>query len=249
MNSQTKWFLTAGLAAIIPAAALAAPARAAQVKALGMILDAQNAHVGPSATSAGTTIFSGDILSTDIDGDIKVRIGQTTYELVGDTSAAFFAGQNGPIAELRRGTLKIADNSPEGFQIYASDVRIVSDQPRPIQGEVSFRSPCELEVRTSAGQMDVVAGSEKRSVDHDHAYRVMPEHSVPSTQDKAVSPEDPDYHKNHTHAACAAVPWAQNGGKVIMATASSHFGLAAGVVAGVVIIPIVYKAFESPDRP
>jgi hypothetical protein len=177
-----------------------------------------------------------------------VRIGQTSYELVGDTSAAFYAGKEQPIAELRRGTIKVVDNSTESFVIYASDVRIVSDQPRPIQGEVSIKSPCELEVRSNLGIMDVVAGSEKRTVDHDHAYRVVPEHSVASTRDRAISPEDDDYHRNHTHAACAALV-AQNNKGVVMAVGDSHFGLLAGGVAAAVTIPIVIKALESPDRP
>jgi hypothetical protein len=245
MNSQTKWFLAVALTALLAAAS---PARSAQVKALGVILDAQGGQIGQSAASAGTTIFPGDILSTDADGDIKVRIGQTSYELVGDTSAAFYAGKEQPIAELRRGTIKVANNSTESFVIYASDVRIVSDQPRPIQGEVSIKSPCELEVRSNLGIMDVVAGSEKRSVDHDHAYRVVPEHSVVSTRDRAISPEDDDYHRNHTHAACGALV-AQNNKGVVMAVGDSHFGLLVGGIAAAVTIPIVIKALESPDRP
>jgi len=95
--------------------------------------------------------------------------------------------------------------------------------------------------------MDVVAGSEKRTVDHDHAYRVIPEHSVDAARE-AISPEDPNYHKNHTHAGCAAA-LAQNGGKAPVMGGNSHFTALAFSTAGVIATISIVKAVESPDRP
>lgn len=243
-----KFTLHLALATALSLALLPASGSAAQTKALGMVLQTQNGRIGGSLTSEGSTIFPGDILNTDSDGALKVRIGQTTYELLGDTTVVFYVGQSSPIAELRRGTLAVSNNSPsEGFVIYASDVRIVSDQARPIEGQVSLKSPCELVVSSQQGIMDVVAGSEKKTVDHDHAYRVIPEHSVNDAREP-ISPEDPDYHKNHKHAGCAA-PLAQHGVKGPIMAANSHFTELALGVTGVGVAIIVYKSLESPDRP
>jgi hypothetical protein len=243
MNALTKSYL-AVLAALLLAFA---PAQAAQNKSLGVILESQDARIGTSPTSAGASVYLGDILNTDANGHIRIRVGQTIYELLGDSSVAFYPGQSGTIAELRRGTILVSDNSAENFQIYASDIRIVSDAPRPISGQVSLKNPCELEVSAQTGQMDVIASDQKRTVEHDHAYRVVPEHSV-DPHDATVSPEDPNYHQNHTHAGCA-VAAAQNAGKAPLAAGHSYFvPIAVGVVAVISIIPIV-KAFESPDRP
>ncbi|MGA2419294.1 MAG: hypothetical protein ABSG69_04375 [Candidatus Acidiferrum sp.] len=235
------------LAAVVSLSFAFAGVHAAQVKAAGMILDSQGGHIGSAATSAGSSIYAGDILSTDMDGTITVRVGQTTYQLLGDTTAVFYIGQTSPIAELRHGVILVSNNSAsQGFEIYASDVRIVSGTDRPIQGQVSLRSPCELTVKTQEGLMDVVAGSEKKTVDHDHAYRVIPEHSVDKTRD-AISPEDPDYHKHHTHTGCAAAY--ANSGKAPLVLANSHFTeVAIGAVVAVSIVG-VSKAYESPDRP
>jgi hypothetical protein len=224
-----------------------APVHAAQVKAVGMILDSQGGHIGSAVTSAGSSIYAGDILSTDTDGSLTVRVGQTTYQLLGDTTAAFYPGQTSPIAELRHGVILVSNNSAsQGFEIYASDVRIASGTDRPIQGEVSLRSPCELTVKTPEGVMEVVAGSEKKTVDHDHAYRVIPEHSVDKTRD-AISPEDPDYHRNHTHAACAVALSHPGNGPI--GAASSHFAQIAAGAAAVIAVVSISKAYESPDRP
>src|SRR5271156_4980340 len=123
MNTLTKSYLST-LAALMLAFAPVQVAQAAQNKSLGIILESQDGHIGTSATSAGASIYVGDILNTDADGRIRIRVGQTIYELLGDSSVAFYPGQSGTIAELRRGTILVSDNSAENFQIYASDVRI-----------------------------------------------------------------------------------------------------------------------------
>jgi hypothetical protein len=256
MPAQTKgitmnWLTKVSLAAALTSAALmlnSAPAHAAQSKALGLVLETQGGRLDGALTSEGSTIFPGDILKTDTDGALKVRIGQTTYELLGDTTAVFYTGAASPIAELRRGTLVVSNTSAsEGFQIYASDVRVVPGQTRPIEGQVSLKSPCELVVSTQEGLLDVVAGTEKKTVDREHAYRVIPEHSVDDARE-AISPEDPNYHKNHKHTGCAA-PIAQHATKVPIGVGSSHFTELAFGVTGVAVGIIVYKSLESPDRP
>jgi len=243
MSRITKFYL----AAIVSVSFALTPIHAAQTKALGMILDSQGGHIGSANTSAGTSIYPGDILNTDADGTLTVRIGRTTYQLLGDTSVAFFPGASSPIAELRHGTINVSNNSAsEGFEIFASDVRIVSDTTRPIQSQISLKSRCELMVSSQEGVVNVVAGSEKRSVDHDHAYRVMPEHSVDDSRD-AISPEDPNYHKNHSHVVCAAA--LAQAGKAPVLAGSSHFTELALGTAGIITTVAIIKAYESPDRP
>jgi hypothetical protein len=235
------------LAALLCLAFAHAPTHAAQTKAVGMILESQGGRIGSAPASAGSSIYVGDILNTDTDGSITVRAGHTTYTLLGDTSAAFYPGQTSPIAELRRGTIAVSNNSAsEGFEIFASDVRVVSGTTHPIQGQVSLKTPCELVVTSQEGFMDVVAGSEKRTVDHEHAYRVIPEHSV-NPRDATISPEDADYHKSHTHAQCAAI--AQHATKGAIMAANSHFTEVALGAAAVGTIIIIHQALESPDRP
>lgn len=238
--------LVAGLALSIVACT---PAYAGQTKALGVVLESQGARIGSSPVSEGASLFVGDILNTESDGRVKVRVGQTTYELLGDSSAAFYPGQKGAIAELRHGSILVSNNSAsEGFEIYASDVRIVPGQSRPILGEVSIKSTCELLVSSTTGLMEVTAGAEKRSVRQAHSYRVVPEHSVEGMQDATTSPDDENYHHHHGHVGCAA-PVAQHGMKAPVMAGNSHFLEVALVTTAVIAAIPIYKAFESPDRP
>jgi hypothetical protein len=246
MNYRTKSYLAA-LAAVLLVYSPAQVAQAAQNKALGILLESQEGRIGSSPASAGSSIYLGDILNTDPGGRMIIRVGQTTYQLLGDSSAAFYPGQTSTIAELRRGTILVSTSTTETFQIYASDVRIEAEQERPISGQVSLKSPCELEVTSQAGIFDVIAGNDKRTVEHDKGLRVIPEHSV-DPRDATISPEDSEYHRHHTHAACA-IAAAQNTGKAPIAAGNSRFVyFAIGVAVVIGTIPVI-KAYESPDRP
>src|SRR5271170_1491285 len=127
MNLLNKFHL----AVIVALAFALAPLHAAQIKPLGMILESQGGRIGSANASAGATIYAGDILNTETEGSVTVRIGQTTYQLLGDSSAVFYSGPTSPIAELRSGTIVVSNNSAsQGFEIFASDVRVVSGSAR-----------------------------------------------------------------------------------------------------------------------
>ena len=247
MKARTKSHLAA-LAAMLLASSPAQVAQGAPNKALGFLQESQDGRIGSSPGSAGSSIYLGDILNTGAGGRMIIRVAQTTYQLLGDSSVAFYPGQTSTIAELRRGTILVSTNSStETFQIYASDVRIETEQERPISGRVSLKSPCELEVTSQAGTMDVIAGNDRRTVEHDKGLRIIPEHSV-DPRDATISPEDFEYHRHHTHAGCA-IPTAQNGGKPPIAAGNSRFiYFAVGALAAGTLIPVI-RSYESPDRP
>src|SRR5215475_12274803 len=69
--------------------------------ATGVVVEADRAHIGNGPVSAGATVYVGDVISTEQDGHAQVRVGQTRFQLQGDTEAAFFTGPNGAVAELR----------------------------------------------------------------------------------------------------------------------------------------------------
>ena len=117
MTRLTKFSLVAIAVLGVAWSFALAPVHAAQTKALGMIMDSQGGRIGSAPASAGSSVFVGDILNTDTDGHLTVRIGQTTYQLLGDTTVVFYAGQSSPIAELRHGAINISNNSAtEGFR-------------------------------------------------------------------------------------------------------------------------------------
>ena len=50
------------------------PAYSAQNQAVGAVLEAENAHIGSATATAGSSLFRGDLVSTESDGRAFVQV-------------------------------------------------------------------------------------------------------------------------------------------------------------------------------
>lgn len=224
------------------------PLYPAETLASGVVLDADRAHIGSGPVTAGASVYSGDVVSTESEGHAQVRIGQTRFQLQGDTQVALFSGVNGAVAELRHGSVIVSNNTAaEGFEIFVSDVRIVPTSDRPILGQITLVSLCDVKITSEHGKLEATVGKETATIEDAHSYDVRPEFMVHDSRVPAVSPDDADYHRGHRHTSCAAA--ATRGTSAPVAAATSHFSIAAEVGVGVITIIAIKKALESPDRP
>ena len=213
----------------------------------GLVVDAKDAQVGESSLTRGASLYTGDVVSTKSDGHALMWVRQSRFELIGESSGAFFPGLNGAVAELRQGTLIAALNSrSETFEIFASDVRIVPRSERPILAQITMKSSCNLQIKVQHGSLEATVGKETKILEEGHSYNVTPEVSLSYSRNPAVSPDESEYHRGHEHAACALA--AQSGQRPLPA-GTSHFKILVGAaVATATIIPIVAEA-ESPSLP
>jgi hypothetical protein len=225
------------------------PAYSAQNQAVGAVLEAENAHIGSAAATAGSSLFRGDLVSTESEGRALVRIGETRFQVLGDSAATFYTGANGSIADLQHGSLMVSSTAAaDNFEIYASDVRIVPGTQHPIYAQVTIVSPCELKITGQHGTLEVTSGNESKTIEENHSYRVVPEHSVSDSRDLTISPDDSEYHRHHSHKNCAAA-YEHLRGKLPIAAANSHFLITTFAVVGAATVLGVSEALESPDRP
>ena len=72
---------------------------------LGVVLQANLAHVRESALTEGATVYPGEEISTDIGGSLDLRIKNTRFSLATNSRAHFYSGDKGAVAELVDGTL------------------------------------------------------------------------------------------------------------------------------------------------
>src|SRR5260370_13725767 len=75
------------LALLLSFSLLTAPVWAAPASSLGTVVYAERAHVGTAQASVGTTVFSGDRLSTDQSGSLQVSTGAARLLLSSYSSA------------------------------------------------------------------------------------------------------------------------------------------------------------------
>jgi len=225
-----------------------APASPAQDAPLGVVLQANLAHIRQSALSQGASVFPGEEVSTDVGGEADLRIANSRYSLAASSQGRFYAAGGGSIAELGNGTLTFRREGNEGIEVVASDVRIVPKGDGPTIGQVTIFSPCRISVTSLTGELVVTAGGETHVIAEKESYSVLPEQSVVAVQN-FVSPDDPAYHQSHTHKACVMPKQASNSGRFM------KIGIAAGAAGAAAILLISHGGShsggnsESPDRP
>jgi hypothetical protein len=169
---------------------------------LGVVLQANLAHVRGSALTEGATLYPGEDLSTEIGGSLDLRILNSRFSLAANSRAHFYSGEKGAVAELVDGTLAFRREPGASVEITASDVRIVTKGQGLVAGQVTIESPCLITVTSVAGELEVTSGSETRVVAEKESYSVTPEVAVAAVR-TALSPDDPGYHASHTHMSCA----------------------------------------------
>jgi hypothetical protein len=236
---------------ILIAALVVSAMSRAQEPPLGVVQQANRAHVGQSDITEGATVFTAEELSTDAGGVLAVSIDGAGFRLLESSRVFFYHGANGPIAELRAGTLAFRKEAGGGkVTIVASDVRVVSKDEGPVTGQVMIASPCEIRVTSVVGQLDVTSGQETRTVGERESYSVTPEVSVFDAR-SPVSPDDSGYHQSHSHRSCAAERPTRKFGGPPLPSGSSHFLKIALIAGGVgAIIALLPKGHsESPSVP
>jgi hypothetical protein len=238
------------LASAMFATAVAAPRILAQTQTanppLGLVARGLKARVGNADLTDGSTVYTGDYISTEDGGDVLVRIGAASLELLEHSGAHIYAAPYGAVIELNHGSAVY--NTPGGktnIVVVASDVRATPDVTLADFGRVTIDDPCNVTVSNQRGQVNVQVGSENRIVEEGKAYRVRAENSIDYR--KYLSPDADDYHHYHEHKPCAPIELVK--GHAPMAAGKSRFLLVAMVGTGAITGVTVWKALESPDRP
>ena len=143
-----------------------------QSASLGVVTQSSGGRVNTAATSVGTTIYSGDRLSTDANGVLGGRFGSVQLLLPG--GSATFVGQEGSLltAALQQGTLEFTVPSGGVFVLTAADVRVRPQTSALTVGQVTLQE-CAVVVSSRSQALEVTAGKETKIVETGQSYRVV----------------------------------------------------------------------------
>jgi len=240
-------FAVLALFLISAACVLPSSGHAQSSPALGVVVQSTDGNIGNVEATEGSSVYSGDYLSTNNNGSLLVRIGGLSLQLEGSSSAHVYGAPYGAVVELDRGALRYSTpGSQQNLIVVASDVRVTPALGMPDYGRVSIDDPCNITVYSQRGTADARVGSESHLVEEGKAYRVRAVNEVDYRQ--YVSPDASDYHTHHQHRECPAILQTVKG-KAPVAAGQSRFLLVAVALAGVGTGFGVWKALESPDRP
>jgi hypothetical protein len=201
---------------------------------LGTVIAAERAHVGEAGADVGTTVYSGDRVSTDSEGSMQVRAGAARLLLLSSSTAIVNSDEGSPSAKLLLGTATFSTGNAHAFTLYVSTAAIRSNTDVPTIGTVTYVNDKELLVTARRGSLIVTVENEEQIVAEGTSYRVLLDPAI------AQGPEG---------AGAGNKPQGGGGqGGPLKAGRSRFLLLTTALIAAGTGVAI-YAAVESPFRP
>jgi len=169
-------FISTCLAAILMVGMIPMPAKAAPVSTpLGVVLHADRAMVGRSKAVNGATVFQGDRLATEAEGQLRVRFGTSQAHLLPGSSAVLSQAAAGFNAELTFGTVSVSTSGSETFSLTANGAVVRPGAAQATVAEVTRVSPVELLLSSRKGPLEVTYNGEVTTLVEGSSYRMLAE--------------------------------------------------------------------------
>ena len=203
---------------------------------LGTVIAADRAHVGEAGANVGTTVYSGDRVSTDLQGSMQVRAGAARLLLQSASSAIVDDNEGTRSAKLVLGTATFSTGNARAFTLYASKAAIRPQTDAPTIGTVTYVSETELLVTARRGGLTVTVEDEVQVVPEGNSFRVLLDPSEAAQGPEGAGSGKHDHDRN------------RGSGGPLAAGRSRFLMLATAMIAAGTAVA-VYKALESPDRP
>jgi hypothetical protein len=134
----------------------------------GTVVTAERAHVDDGVASVGTTVFSGDRLSTEDQGSVQIRADAARLLLLSASSATVNDSEGAPSAKLLSGTATFSTGNAHAFTVYASKAAIRAQSDAPTIGQVRLLNAKEL--LSKRGPLSVTVDGEAQVIGDGKAY-------------------------------------------------------------------------------
>lgn len=164
------------LAALPMAALLAWSSPGARPSVLGVVLEAERAHVNTTAVTEGTTVYDGDRFSTEAGGMLSLQGRAAMFEVAAESAVTVRRGTNGAQsteAELGQGTLVFNAERSSALEVVAREARIWPASDTRTIGEVSVFGPNELHIYARRGSLQLLYHRETETIAEGESYRVI----------------------------------------------------------------------------
>ena len=179
--------------------------------------------MGEAGASAGSTIYEGDRLSTDDGGVLRISSPGLTLHLSGQSLVILRhpeSPEGGIVAELASGTLVFSSARTANIVVVTGDALIHPATNASTMAQIRVVNRKELRISAQRGATEFSYHGESETIPEGKTYRVLLD---PSETDAGAALGSPTKHH-----------------KFLLL----EIGIAAGIA-----IPMLIRAFESPDNP
>ncbi len=201
---------------------------------LGTVITAERARVGDGQASAGTTVYSGDRLSTDQQGSVQLRAGAARLLIMSSSIAEVNDNSGSPSASLIAGVATFSTGNAHAFTLFVASAAIRAESDAPTIGQVRKLTDKELIVTSKRGPISVTVDGETQIIPEGTSYHVY--------LDPNVAAQGPE-------GAGAGSQGSGGHGNSPLKAGRSRFLIVASAVTAIATYFAVSEALESPNRP
>lgn len=158
-------------------------------KPLGIVTLAYGAHLNASDAFAGLSVFDGESLSTDAEGELSARIGNSVVTLIELSTATLQRNRQGAHVDLDSGSVYVWSGENNPLEVHAQNALLRPHGAGQTKAQVLVYAPKTLQITTRQGSMDFFYGKEFRVLPEGQTYRIYLE-SEAEPQDPAGAGSD-----------------------------------------------------------
>jgi hypothetical protein len=138
-----------------------------------VVTGADRAVVAHVPAVDGTSVYDGDIISTQPAGAIRLRIGQSQFVLAGSTTVMLHKTETGVYAKLLQGTVRFSSVPGSPIEVRALDAIVLRAKGDTAAiGQLSLKQENTFEVGCSKGELALSFNGTDYIVVESKAYRV-----------------------------------------------------------------------------
>jgi hypothetical protein len=149
------------------------PALAGPTTSLGVVTGADKANVARVAAVDGTSVYDGDMVTTQPTGAIRLRLGQSQLVLSGNTTVMLHKTDAGVYATLVHGMVRFSSVPGSPLEVRALDSLVIHAKgENQVVGQLTLLAPTMFEIGSSKGDLAVSLDGTDHVVAEATAYRV-----------------------------------------------------------------------------
>lgn len=180
-------FARASLVALLVSVLAALPALGGNEKPLGMVIQAEVAHLDNARAVVGATVYPGDALLTEPGGSLRLKLGSGQLYLLGSTAATLGQKAAAVHAVVTRGTVGFSSSAMDPLEL-ETPLGIVRASNGTGYGQVTLTGPREMIVSAYRGDLMVDYNGELHTVPEGKSVRVEKELDPAAQPEPAAAP-------------------------------------------------------------
>ena len=175
-----------GLVAVLAFGIVNLPVFAAGGEPLGIVIQAQDAHLSNANAAIGATVYPGDALATERDGTLRLRVGTGQLYLAPSSSASLTQNAKVTRVTVASGTVGFASVTSADIELQTPVALVRPANGQRAQGQVTVNGPNHMIVSAYSGALLVERNGESRIVEAGKSYNVtFDPNATPSAQQPA----------------------------------------------------------------